>query len=153
MHSVHSGSVAVGGPQTNSSSLQGGLLSAKATPEPNTYRSNLRNRGSYELGPIRLTMQARVNPRPLLGIVAERTGLIAKKGPPRLCWPSAWCWQVARYGGLGDAEPEHEKFTMDPWRAPEKVLAGHLCDQMADLTGDPRTPTSPVTTRSISPNR
>lgn len=81
MHSVHSGSVAVGGPQTNSSSLQGGLLSAKATPEPNTYRSNLRNRGSYELGPIRLTMQARVNLRPLLGILAERTGLIAKKGP------------------------------------------------------------------------
>jgi len=82
MHSVHSGSVAVGGPQTNSSSLQGGLLSAKATPKPNTYRSNLRNRGSYELGPIRLTMQARVNPRPLFGILAERTGLIAKKGPP-----------------------------------------------------------------------
>ncbi len=55
MHSVHSGSVALGGPQTNSSSLQGGLLSAKATPEPNTYRSNLRSRGSQALGPIGLT--------------------------------------------------------------------------------------------------
>jgi hypothetical protein len=91
-------------------------------------------------------MQARVNPRPLFGILAERTGLIAKKGPPRLCWPPAWCWQVARYGGLEDAEPEHEKFTMDPWRAPEKVLTGYPRNQMADLTGDPRTPTSPVTT-------
>jgi hypothetical protein len=37
------GSVALGGPQTISSSLQGGL-SAKATPEPNIYRSNLRSR-------------------------------------------------------------------------------------------------------------
>jgi hypothetical protein len=52
MPAVHSGSVALGGPQTNSSSLQGGLLSAKATPEPNTRRSNLRSRGSRELGPI-----------------------------------------------------------------------------------------------------
>jgi len=43
MRSVHSGSVALGGPQTISSSLQGGL-SAKATPEPNIYRSNLRSR-------------------------------------------------------------------------------------------------------------
>ena len=142
MHSVHSGSVAVGGPQTNSSSLQGGLLSAKATPEPNTYRSNLRNRGSYELGPIRLTMQARVNLRPLLGILAERTGLIAKKRPPRLCWSSAWCWQVARYGGLGDAEPEHEKFTMDPWRAPEWVGTVHLPDQITNRAID-RRPSGP----------
>src|SRR6202050_1824432 len=68
MHSVHSGSVAVGGPQTNSSSLQGGLLSAKATPEPNTYRSNLRNRGSYELGPIRLTTYTRAYVYQRLGV-------------------------------------------------------------------------------------
>ena len=92
-------------------------------------------------------MQARVYPRPLLGILAERTGLIAKKGLPRLRWPSAWCGQrVTRYGGLGDAEPEHEQLAMDPWRTPEKVLTGHPRHQMADLTGDPRTPTSPVTT-------
>ena len=58
MHSMHSGSVALGGPQTNSSSLQSGLLSAKATPESNTYRNNLRSRGSPELGPIGLTMPA-----------------------------------------------------------------------------------------------
>jgi hypothetical protein len=67
-------------------------------------------------------MQARVNPRPFLGILAERTGLIAKKDPPRLWGPSAWCWQVTRYGGLGDAEAEHEKLTTDSWRTPEKVL-------------------------------
>ena len=104
MLSVHSGPLALDGAQTNSSSVQGGLLSAKTTPEPNTYRRNLRSRGSHELDPIGLTMQAHVSPRPFLGILAERTGLIAKKGPPRLCWPSAWCRQVTRYGGLGDAE-------------------------------------------------
>ena len=79
-------------------------------------------------------------------VTAEGDGLIAKKGPPRLSGPSAWCWHVARYGGLGHCEPEHEKLAMDPWRTPEKVLTGHLCDQMANLTGDPRTPTSPATT-------
>ncbi len=144
--SVHSGALALGGPQTNSSSVQGELLSAKTAPEFNSYRSNLRSRGSHELDPIALTMQARVSPRPFFGILAERTGLIAKKGPPRLCWPSAWCRQVTRYGGLGDAEPEHKKFTMDPWRTPEKVLANHPCNQMADLTGDLRAPASPATT-------
>jgi hypothetical protein len=89
-------------------------------------------------------MQVRVNRRPLLGIPVERTGLIAKKGPPRLCWP-AWCWQVTRYGGLGNAQPEHEKFTMDPWSTPEKILTGHPRDQTADLAGNPWTPSSPVT--------
>ena len=42
-------------------------------------------------------------------VVAEGDGLIAKKGPPLWCWPSAWCGQVARYGGLRDPETEHEK--------------------------------------------
>jgi hypothetical protein len=77
--------------------------------------------------------------------VAERTGLIAKKGQPRLCWPSAWCGQVARYGGLGDAETEHEKLAMDPWSTPEKILTGHPREQTADLAGNPWTPSSPVT--------
>jgi hypothetical protein len=149
---MHNGSFALGGAQANSSSVEGSLLWAKAAPEPNTYRPNLGCRGPYERSPTVLTLRARVSLRQLLGILAERTGLIAKKSPPRLCRPSAWCRQVARYGGLGDCEPEHQKLTVDPWRTPEKVLAGHLCDQMADLTGDPRTPTSPTTTGSISPN-
>jgi hypothetical protein len=59
-------------------------------------------------------------------IVAERHGLIAKKGPPRLCRPATWCWKIARYGGLGDREPELQKFAMDPWSTPEKILTGHL---------------------------
>src|ERR1700674_5948911 len=146
MHSVRAGSLAPSGPQTNSSSAQDGLLSAKTAPELNAYRRNLRSRGSRELGPMGRNMQTRVSARPVLGILAERTGLIAKKGPPRLCWPSAWCGQVARYRGLGDREPEHEKLALDPRRTPEKVLTGHLCDQTPDLTGDPRTPAPPATT-------
>src|SRR5271157_5656727 len=145
MHSVHSGSFALGGTQTNSSSVQGGPVSAKAAPEPNTYRRNLRSRRLHELGPIRRNMQARVSRRPPLGTVAERTGLIANKGPPRLCWASAWCRQVTRYGGLGDAEPEHAKLAVDPWRTPEKIRTGHLCDQTASITGNSGAATRPAT--------
>ena len=59
----------------------------------------------------------------------------------------------ARTGGLGDAETEHQKFTMDPRRTPEKVLTRHLCDQMADFTGNPRAPAAQATPGSISPKR
>src|ERR1019366_7304424 len=97
IHAMDGGSLALGEPQTNSSSVQGGPLSAKAAPEPDTYRRNLRRRGWYESSPTGLTMQARIFPRPLLGIlaVAERDGLIAKKSPPRLSRPSASSRQVA----------------------------------------------------------
>jgi len=140
-------------PQTNSSSVEGRLLVAEAAPEPDTDRRNLRSHKSHELGPIGPNVRARGSPRRLLVILAERTDLIAKKGPPRLCWPSACHRHVARHGGLGDAEPEHQKLTMDPWRTPEKVLTGHPGNQTANLTGNPGTPTSPATTRSISRNR
>jgi len=76
------GSIALSGSQTNSFTVQGGLLLAG---------SNLRSRGLHEIGRIGRNMRASVSVRPLLGILAERTGLIAKKGSPRLCWPSAWC--------------------------------------------------------------
>ena len=98
-------------------------------------------------------MQVSTSLRPLCGILAESTSLIAKKGPPRLFWPSAWCRQVPRYRGLRDVETEHQKLAMDPWRTPEKVLTGHLCYQMADFTGDPRAPTAPAARGSISPKR
>jgi hypothetical protein len=47
-------SIAASGSQANFSSVQGGLLLAKAAPEPNTYRRNLRGRGSHGLAPIGL---------------------------------------------------------------------------------------------------
>ena len=49
--SVHRGSLALGGPQTDSSSVPGRLLVAKAAPEPDTDRRNPRSRKSHELGP------------------------------------------------------------------------------------------------------
>ena len=130
-------SVALGGSQTNSFSLQSGLLLAQ---------SNSRSRGLHEISRIGRTLRASVSVGPLLGILAERTGLIAKEGPPRLSRPSALRRQVARNCGLGDAEPEHEKLAVDPWSTPEKILTGHLCDQTADLTGNLWTATSPATT-------
>lgn len=100
-------------------------------------------------------MQARVSPRPLLGIpvVAEGTGLIAKKGLPRLCWPPAWCRQVARHGGLGDAETEHEKLAMDSWRSPEEILPAHADDELADLNRDPGPASTPATTPAKPPKQ
>ena len=98
-------------------------------------------------------MRASVSIGPLLGRLAERTGLIAKKGPPRLSRPSVWCRQVARYRGLRDCETEHQKLAVNPWSTPEKILTDHPCDQTADLAGNPWTPASPATTRSISPHR
>ena len=80
---MHNGSFALGGAQANSSSVEGSLLWAKAAPEPNTYRPNLGCRGPYERSPTVLTLRARVSLRQLLGILAERTGLIAKKSPPQ----------------------------------------------------------------------
>src|SRR5208337_3169567 len=100
-------------------------------------------------------MRGGVSTRPFLEIlvVTERHGLIAKKSPPRLPRPSASSRHVARYRGLGDAETQHLKFTMDPRRTPEKVLTGHPYDQIADFAGNPRAPTAPATPRSISPKR
>ena len=140
--------IALSGAQNNSSNIQGGLWLTKAAPEPNPYRRNLRSRGSLEPGRIGMTPQSSVFPRPLLGILAvtERHGLIAKESPPRWSRPSASRGHVARHGGLGDAETEHQKFTMDPRRTPEKVVTGHPYDQMADFPGNPRAPTAPATT-------
>ena len=119
MRAARHSAIALSGSQINSSSAQGGLLLA---------RSNLRRRGSYARNPTGLTMQVSVSLRPLFGIPAECSGLIAKKSPPRLSRPSASSGHVARHRCLGDAETEHQKFTMDPRRSPQKVLAGHLGD-------------------------
>jgi hypothetical protein len=67
-------------------------------------RSNLRSRELHEIGQIGRDIRASVSVRPLLGILAERSGLIAKKDPPRLCWPPASCRHVARDGRLRDRQ-------------------------------------------------
>ena len=97
------------------------------------------------LAPIGANRRARGSQRPCLGILAKCSGLIAQEAPPRLGWLSARCRQITRDGGLGNGVSKHEKLTVDPRRTPEKVLPAHLSDQIAQLTGDPRTPTSPAT--------
>jgi hypothetical protein len=69
--------------KTNSSIDQDGLSMDKVATEPNRYPGDLRSCGSRELGPIGLTMQAHIFLRRPV-ILAERAGLIARKGPPRL---------------------------------------------------------------------
>jgi hypothetical protein len=135
--------IVLSGAQINSFSVQGELLLA---------RSNLRSRG-FHIDRIGSDTRVRVFVRPFLGILSERTGLIAKKGPPRLSRPSVWCRQVARYRGLRDCETEHQKLAVNPWSTPEKILTGHPGDQTTELAGNPWTPASPATTRSISPHR
>jgi len=127
---VRHASIALSRSRINSFSIQGG---------PSLAPSNLRSRGFHEIDRIGCDRRASVSVRPFLGILAERTGLIAKKGPPRLSRPSAWCRQVARYGGLRDAEIEHEELAVNPWSTPEKILTGHPSDQTADLAGNPWT--------------
>ena len=85
---------------------------AKAATELDTDRRNLRSHKSHELGPIGPNVRARGSPRRLLVILAERTDLIAKKGPPRLCWPSACHGHVARDGGLETLKPS---IRSSPW--------------------------------------
>jgi hypothetical protein len=123
--------IALSGAQTNSSSIQGGLWLTKAAPVVQRL------------------------PRLLLAIfaVTESHGLIAKKSPPRWSRPSASRGHIARHGSLGDAEIEHRKLAMDPRRTPEKVLTGHLYDQVADFLGNPRASAAPATTCAIPPKR
>jgi hypothetical protein len=42
---------------------------------------------------------------------------------------------------------------MDASRAPKKIRASHIADQLASLDGDPGAPTSRATMRSILPNQ
>jgi hypothetical protein len=151
---MHHSAIVLNGPQTNSSIASGGLCSPEVAPEPKPYRRNLCS-GSLEPGRMALTLKAGVSTLPFLGILAvtECHTLIAKKSPPRLPRPSASSRHVARHGGLGDAETQHQKFTMDPRRTPEKVLTGHPYDQMTDFAGNPRAPAAPATACSISPKR
>jgi hypothetical protein len=44
---------------------------------------------------------------------------------------------------LGDAETEHQKFTMDPRRTPQKFREPSY-DQMSDYAGNPRAPAAPA---------
>jgi hypothetical protein len=41
-------------------------------------------------------------------------------------------------GGFGDNMAEQRELGLDPWCAPQRVLAGHAADQVANLSFDLR---------------
>jgi hypothetical protein len=118
------------------------------------YQRNLPNCEAHDPPPVKPGMQASgLFAGHILRILAaaKGEGLVAQKRPPRLSRSPACVGHIARHRCLGDAETEHAKLAMDPWRTPEKVLTGHPCDQLADLAFDPGPSSAPTTTRAIAP--
>src|SRR6266404_9077892 len=82
--------------------------------------------------------------------------MIAKEGLPRLQWPIPPRYHVDRNRGLGDLDAELEQLAMDLGRAPQRVLKTHSSDQVAHLSGDPRSATrragfpSPVASKTLA---
>ncbi len=46
-------------------------------------------------------------------------------------------FKVARYCGLGDLDGKHEQLTVNPWRAPKRILTSNAGDEVAVLPADP----------------
>ena len=80
----------------------------------------------------------------------DRLHMLFQEGAP------AWRGWVGRpshifgNGCLPYADPELEEFTMDAWRAPERIGFTHLADQVSDLAIDAR-PTETAGSRSPPP--
>src|SRR5262249_41103050 len=61
-----------------------------------------------------------------------------------LQWPIPSRYHVHGNRGLSDRDAEFEQFTVNLGRAPQRVLKTHSSDQVAHLTGDPRSATRRV---------
>src|SRR5262245_27443172 len=70
--------------------------------------------------------------------------MIAKEGFPSLQWPIPSRYHVHGNRGLSDRDAEFEQFTVNLGRAPQRVLKTHSSDQLAHLSGDPRSATRRV---------
>src|SRR6516225_2494025 len=64
--------------------------------------------------------------------------MIAKEGLPSLQWPTPPRYHVDGNRGLGDRDAEFEQFAVNLGSAPQRVLKTHSSDQVAHLSGDPR---------------
>jgi hypothetical protein len=53
--------------------------------------------------------------------MAEGNRMSTNEGAPGLTRTPVHSPQIARHGGLGDVEAQHEQFAVDPWRTPEKA--------------------------------
>src|ERR1017187_3132906 len=74
-------------------------------------------------------------------------GVIAQEGEPSLAWRPASLDHVPGDAGLSDLKPKFEKFAVDAWRAPKRVLHAHLPDHRAQ----PRLDLRPTSQRSRPP--
>src|ERR1019366_8296055 len=83
-------------------------------------------------------------------------GVIAQEGEPSLAWRPASLDHVLGDAGLRDLKPKFEKFAVDAWRAPKRVLHAHLPDQRAQPRLDLRPPfrrarlPAPITAKACS---
>ena len=62
--------------------------------------------------------------------------VVSKKRPPGLRRRPATLHHVFGDRRLGDFEPQHQQFAMDPGRTPERILFAHPSDEIAQLTID-----------------
>jgi hypothetical protein len=77
--------------------------------------------------------------------------MIVEERPPCLGWWLAVTDHVLGDGRLGDADPEQLEFPMHTRRAPQRILARELTDQIADLPGNPRSCGNPAAARFPRP--
>src|SRR5437868_4402171 len=59
--------------------------------------------------------------------------VIVQEGPPRLRWRLRTAYEVLAHAGLADIDAEFEQFAVDAGRAPKRILAAHLPNQLANL--------------------
>ena len=63
----------------------------------------------------------------------DTLGLIAQEAAPARRRPTSSSHHILGNGGLADLDAELEKFTVYPRRAPERVGAAHLPNQITNL--------------------
>jgi hypothetical protein len=63
--------------------------------------------------------------------------VILQEGPPRLRRRLPTAYEVFAHAGLADIEAEFEQFAVDAGRAPKRILAAHLANQLANLFSTP----------------
>src|SRR5260370_42541471 len=56
-----------------------------------------------------------------------------REGPPRLRRRLPTAYDVLAHAGLADIDAEFEQFAGDAGRAPKRILAAHLANQLADF--------------------
>ena len=63
----------------------------------------------------------------------ETAHVVVEERPPGLRRRLPIARQVFRHGRLGNVEAELQRLPMEPWSAPQRVLAGHPSDEVSDF--------------------